>query len=182
VGNAAFGMMNGTKQSEGGAFRVEDVGAERYAVWLSNLPQGHYVASIRSGTEDVLANGLDTSAPVAPLEIVVRPNAGQMTGTVTDPSAHQPAAGATVVLVPEDVGRRQQRAFYSVDSADPNGRFTLKHLVPGAYLLFAFEDIDTTAWLDPEYMKPFEARGTKVTIREGPNPPLEIAVIPAPTQ
>jgi hypothetical protein len=138
---------------------------------------------INSATrEPVLANGLYTSSPVAPLEIIVRPNPGQVSGTVIDPSSHQPAPGVMVVLVPEDAGRRRQRAFYSTVSSDESGRFTLKHLVPGEYLLFAFEDIDSTAWLDSEYMKPFESRAAKVTIREGSNPPVEIAVIPASAQ
>lgn len=183
AGGVMFGVLGGVKTGEGGTFRLEDIGSELYTVRISGLPEGYYIASIRSGEVDVLTKGLDTSGgSVAPLDIVVRPNAGQLSGSATDTVSHHAVAGATVVLAPAGEARREQAAFYRSAAADGSGHFSLKNIVPGDYLLFAFEDIDYSAWLDPEYMKPFEARGEKVTVREGSRGSLEIAVIPAGDQ
>jgi hypothetical protein len=178
-----FGMMSGTKLSDTGAFRLDDVGNERYTVMISGMPADYYVASIRSGSVDVLARGLETGGgAVAPLEIVVRPNPGQITGAVRDASTREPAMGATVVLVPEDKERRQQAQFYRSTSAGPDGRYTFRSLPPGDYRVYAFEEIDQSAWLDPEYMKPFEGRSEKITVREGGALTLQVTLIPADVQ
>lgn len=183
VGGIIFGMMSGAKVSETGAFRLEDVGNERYSVMISGMPADYYVASIRSGSVDVLARGLETGGgAVAPLEIVVRPNPGQITGTVRDASTREPAIGATVVLVPEDKDRRQQAHFYRSITSSADGRYTFRSLPRGDYRVYAFEEIDQSAWLDPEYMKPFEGRGEKVTVREGGAQTLQVTLIPAEVQ
>jgi len=179
TGGMMFGLVGGARLSERGTFRLEDVGAEPYTVWVSGMPEGYYVASIRSGGVDALVKGLDTTAGAPPpVEIVVRPNAGQVGGTVSDESSHQPAAAATVVLVPEDAERRGRPLFYRSAAAAGDGRFTLKNLNPGDYRIYAFEEIEFSAWLDPEYMKPFEGRGEKITVREGAPQTVRITLIP----
>jgi hypothetical protein len=181
-GGLIYVNMSGTKLTETGAFRIEDVGNERYSVMISGMPPSLYVASIRSGSIDVLAHGLETGGgAVAPLEIVVRPNPGQITGTVRDASTREPAMGATVVLVPEDKDLLQQSLFFRSVGTAPDGRFTVKNLRPGDYRVYAFEDIEHSAWLDPEYLKPFEARSEKISVREGGAQSLQVTLIPADT-
>lgn len=40
-----------------------------------------------------------------------------------------------------------------------------KAIAPGAYKLFAWEDVETGAYKDPEFLKAFEALGERTTIR-----------------
>ena len=54
----------------------------------------------------------------------------------------------------------------------------MKNLNPGDYRIYAFEEIEFSAWLDPEYMKPFEGRGEKITVREGAPQTVRITLIP----
>jgi hypothetical protein len=65
---------------------------------------------------------------------------------------------------------------------DQNGRYTLKGIDPGDYKLFAWEDIEPGAWDDPEYLKPFESRGQKVTIPENGRENIALDAIPVKSQ
>jgi len=86
------------------------------------------------------------------------------------------------VLVPEEQGRREQRNLYKSASAESGGRFVFKGVIPGDYRIFAFEDIEYSAWLDAEYLKPFESRAEKVPIREGPAQTVQVTLIPVDGQ
>jgi hypothetical protein len=50
---------------------------------------------------------------------------------------------------------------------------------PDDYRVFAWEDVETGAWLDPQFMRLDEGRGTPVRIAEGASVSAEVAVIPA---
>jgi hypothetical protein len=55
----------------------------------------------------------------------------------------------------------------------------LKDLTPGEYKIYAWEDVESGAYLDPDFMKPFEAKGEAVTLREGDQKSLQVTLIPA---
>ena len=81
-----------------------------------------------------------TSGAGGQVEIVLGQNAGVIEGVVQN-EKQQPAAGATVVLIPQS-GRRDHLQLYKNASTDQHGRFTLKNLEPGDYKLFAWEDVE----------------------------------------
>jgi hypothetical protein len=64
--------------------------------------------------------------------------------------------------------------------ADAAGKYRFPGIVPGDYLLFAWEDIETGAWQDPDFLRPVESRGRPVEIRAGENPADSITVIAKP--
>jgi hypothetical protein len=133
---------------------------------VSGVPDGGYVKSIRLGDADVTDTGLDFSAGVTPAEatVLVSLAAGAIEGTVQSDKPEQ-AAGATVVLVPEGA-RSESERYYATASADPSGRFTLKNVTPGEYRLYAFDSVESGAYMDPDWRKPFEGKGERVSIRE----------------
>lgn len=59
------------------------------------------------------------------------------------------------------------------------GRFTFKNLVPGEYKVFAWEDAESGAWMDSEFMKPLEGKGESATVREGSQANVQATSIPA---
>jgi hypothetical protein len=93
----------------------------------------------------------------------------------------QPAVGATVVLVPQEKERRDQMSYYKNVTTDQYGRFTVKNLDPGEYKVFAWEDVEAGAYMDPELVKPMEGHGESVTIRESSRELLQLKLIPAET-
>lgn len=54
-----------------------------------------------------------------------------------------------------------------------------KAIAPGAYKLFAWEDVETGAYKDPEFLKAFEALGERTTIQENSHESAELKLIPA---
>jgi hypothetical protein len=161
-----------------GSFALDSVNADNYTVSVYGLPQNFYVKSIRMGDVDGIDAGLDlTRGSAGALDIVVSPNGGQVEGTVADPKG-QLASGATVVLVP-DAPRREQSALFKVAKTDASGHFSIQGITPGDYKLFAWDDVESGAYQDPEFLKPFESAGESLTIREGGRESRQLKLIPA---
>jgi len=137
-----------------------------------------YVKSIQLGTRDVLNDGLriDDPANIPPLEIVLGTRSGTLTGTVVS-EKQKPQANATVLLIP-DAGRRRWYDSFRITSTDITGRYTLDRIPPGDYIALSWEELEEDAWMDPEFVKKYESRGTRVRIREGQNPIINITAIP----
>ena len=122
MGSVTFGPIPVGLVKEDGSFQMEDVGADRYSVGISGLPEGFFVKSIRSANLDVLANGLEISGgSPAPLEVLLSPRGAQVSGTVVDAKTQKPASQMTVVLVPQEKERRDREMFYRTVSSDANG-------------------------------------------------------------
>jgi hypothetical protein len=161
-------------------FRLEDVNADRYNVTLLGLPDGFYIKAIRCGDADALISGLTVSdGPPDPVEVVVSPAAGSISGSVTNPKTQQPAPEAIVALVPQEKERRELPGYYQQARADQSGSFTFKNLPPGSYKVFAWDDVEDGAWMDPDFIKPLESKGESVTVRESGQETVHVTLIPS---
>jgi Carboxypeptidase regulatory-like domain len=131
----------------------------------------------------VLAGGLEIAGgSPAPLDVVLSPNAGQVTGTVMDPKAQKAASTVTVVMVPQEKERRDREAFYKTVTSDASGQFTFKSVTPGEYRVYAWEEVEFGAWMDPDFLKPLESRGEAVSIPEGGRQAIQVNLISADSQ
>jgi hypothetical protein len=177
-GGAMFGSGNVTaKVKEDGSFSLSNVSPDEYRLTLSAVPDGFYVKAILAGGQDVLLPGLDLSRGVpGPLDVVLSPNAGQASGMVQN-DQQQAAAGATVVLVPQEKERGDLVQYYKTAITDASGAFSLKNLDPGQYKVYAWEQVEAGAYMDPEFMKPVENRGESLTIREGGQETLQLKLV-----
>ena len=133
-----------------------------------------YVKSIRMGDLDVLNDRLHLeSLPREPMVIVIGSNPGTLQGRVMN-DRQQPAAGATVVLIHDD-GLRY-RVNEKTMLSDPSGQFEFQNVAPGNYKVFAWERVETGAWQDPDFMRPFESRGVPVRVDEGGRVSAQVTV------
>jgi len=176
-----------------GSFSIPNVGTDDTRVYVLpmlstpvmaalNIPdqlQGVYVKSAKLGGVDVLNTGFHFAGePDKVLEIVIAKNAGSLVGRVED-DRKQPASGVFVTLIPDIPTARLYRTdMYKTTSTDAEGRFEIKGLPPGDYKVFALEGFEKDAWLDPEFFKPYENRGTAIKVGEGkvftPENPLSV--------
>jgi len=137
------------------------LGVLRRDYWVEIMrTDAYYIKSITLDGVDVLNQGLHvTNSTDTPMEIVVDTHFGQVQGSAAGPNA-------TVVLVP-DVARRRQRPLYKSQKT-PNGAFLFEKVPPGDYKLFAWSE-DTVEnggpWLEPDYLRSHEDRGTPVRIQ-----------------
>jgi len=158
---------------EDGTLRLNNVPRGQYDLSFMGLPNGYYIKSARSGDLDLRENSLNlTGSSTEELEIVLSGKAGAVAGSVKD------TPGATVVLIPEGLNRRQRSNWYRTTTADRSGKFVLNGITPGDYKLFAWDDIEDGAWMDPDVIDKVENRGAQITVREGGSETLDLTVIP----
>jgi serine/threonine protein kinase len=125
------------------------------------------------------ATGTEVRNGSVPIDIVVSLKAGLVAGTVQNADAGKPAPGATVVMIPQEKERAPIPEYYQQGTTDQHGRFAFKSVAPGRYKVYAWEDVEPTAWMDAEFMKPFLAKGETVTVEESGRAEVEVSVIPA---
>lgn len=178
LGAMRFGLPN-DRVKDDGSFTLTQVSQERYDVYVRGLPDGYYIKSIRAGDEEVRDSGLDmTSGPATSLTITIGPGAGQIDGSVQN-DKQDPAAGALVVLIPDDAKRRERKDSYHTATSDQYGRFTLKGVDPDEYKLYAWDDLESGAYMDPDVMKPFESQGVAMSIHENSRESAQLKLIAA---
>ena len=159
-----------------GTFTLQQVGPGDYRVSVAGMPRNAYVKFARLGPTDVLNQGLHIERqPNVPLEIVIGTDSGAVDGTVTN-NKQEPSANVTVVLVPDPVHRNRSELYRSV-ATDSQGRFHFEGVPPGDYKLFAWEDVDSGAWQDSDFLRPFEERGRPVQVSSSGSVSADLRVI-----
>ena len=163
-GAMVLGSSDGLVQDEG-AFVLADVLPEPYTLSVLGMPPGFYLKSVRSADAN-FTEGIDFSQGVtaSELTVVISPHGGQVEGTVQN-NKHEPGVNVKVVLIPE-ANHRSRRDLIRNAATDQSGHYTIHGIAPAEYKLFAWEDVERDAYMDPEFLKPFENAGEAVTIRE----------------
>ena len=165
-----FGRVPRGKVSADAVFTLEQVPAVPFAINVSGFPDNCYLKSVRYGGREVPDTGVDMSAG-GPLEITLSATAAAVDGVVMDKD-NKPVAGAMVALIPKDGSPITGR------SADENGILSFKGLKPGEYKLIAWEDVEPGAWMDPDFVKPFESKAKSVKLDAGGHDAVQLKVIP----
>jgi hypothetical protein len=170
-------MNSPAKLQPDGTFTMNNLSADRYRISIANVPDGYYVKSARVADQEVLLTGLDLSRGVAlPVEITLRANPGSAEGVVQNDQS-QPAAGVTVVLVPQEAERRESPMHYKTATADEAGHFLFKNLDPGQYKVYAWTEIENGVYMDPDFMRQYENSGESVTVKEGSTEKVQAKLI-----
>jgi hypothetical protein len=164
-----------------GTFVVENVYDGSYRLRVVGFPEQYYIKSVREGGSDVPESGLtiSRSQPPAHLEIVLSPDGGRVNGSVLQ-ELH-PVSRAWVVVVP-DPPHRDREDMYSMTATDSFGHFSLLGLPPGDFKLFAWEPVQGTNYIDPDFFKAFEDRGISVHIGEKEQQTVQLEVITSEEQ
>ena len=174
-----FGTRANEKVGEDGKFVLKDIFPDAVRPSVSGLPDGFYVKSMQLGQAEVYESGLDFSRGASgALRITVSGKAGNVQGGVVDDSGN-PVTGAIVVLIPKSDKRRAAGIFYKNTVTNQQGQFTIKNVDPGDYKAYAWEEIETGAWTDAEFVKPVESKGMEVTVDPGGQRSLQLTRIPA---
>jgi hypothetical protein len=177
-----FNGVAGAIVKPDGSLTIENVAEGTYQVSVWGQPPGYspdfYLKFARANGEDVLEKGLTVGAGSArgPLEIVLSSASTRIEGTVTDEN-DLPSAGVVVALVPEGE-RRHQFRLYKDTTTDQYGQFILRGVAPGTYKLFSWKEVENNAWEDPDFLAPFETKGTNITAEEYSHIAIQLKLIP----
>jgi len=141
---------------------------------VGSLPDGFYIQSVRLGTEDLLNDGLHIDRqPDGQIDIVLGTTTGSLNGTVRD-EKREPIPSVHVVLVP---ARRNRIDPFKTTRTGESGEFRFESVPPGDYKLFAWEDIEDGAWLDPDVIELYESRGTAVAVGAASDQTVTVGLI-----
>jgi len=168
--------------AEDGTFKMDNLKPERYGLVVAGLPDGYYTKGVYLGESDITYSGTELRNGSGPIDIVVSPKAGLVAGVVQNADAGKRAPGATVVMIPQEKEKAPIPECYQQGTTDQYGRFAFKSVAPGEYKVYAWEDVEPTAWMDAEFMKPFLDKGETVTVGDSGRAEVEVSVIPAVSQ
>jgi hypothetical protein len=154
-----------------GSFVLSNVHPGLWDIGIEPLPKGGYLKSMTLGDEDVLRKDMVITAPTsARLALVLSAAGAELSGQVE-------GAGATTVLLAPQGDNAAVLSFYAVAGVDEKGAFHFRGLTPGVYKLYAFDDMEQGAWMDPNFLTPFAEQGTAVELQEGPNAAVTVPLI-----
>ena len=175
---AMFTPPQGTVNADG-TFVLPNISPGKYRLSVYGNPDGAYLKAIRLGDRDVLAEGLDLSDGASgAVQVIFSTAAAEIGGSVQ--ADGQPVAAGAVTLVP-DPPRPEQTRLYPMSGVDQNGKFTFKNLAPGKYVVYAWEELEPGAQYDPEFLKPLESLGARVTVGENGKEQVAVTRISAAT-
>jgi len=141
-------------------------------------PPGWWLRSAMIGTQDMLDVPLVISAtgnlPAMVLTFSDRHTA--LSGTLQTP-AGQPAPAYFIVVYPADrtLWRPQARRIQSA-RAGTDGKWIVKDLPPGEYLVAALQDLDPLDLLDPAFFDQLLAASAKLTLGDGEQKTFDLRI------
>jgi hypothetical protein len=160
---------------EDGTVEFGSLAQESYRVLVRNPAAGpFYLRKILSGGKESRDGTFSFTGDETPIEIFLSPHAASLAVSIS----LSKASAQKVVLIPDttDSVLREYRTAVAVQ--DQNGVFGLRGLAPGAYRLFAFENVPDEAWKDPEFVAAIQDKGAKVELEEGASKTIEVPVLP----
>jgi hypothetical protein len=156
-----------------GTFQAQ-LDADSYTLDLSGVPAGYYFKSVKLSGRDMPDAVLDLNIGGGQIEVVLASNAGSVTGQVQN-ARNEPAASVAVTLVPASGSLR--RDLNKKVTSDANGSFTFSGLPPGDYKVYAWEEVETNAWMDREFRQPFESQATSAKVDQSATPNVTVRLI-----
>ncbi|HEY6970212.1 MAG TPA: carboxypeptidase-like regulatory domain-containing protein [Candidatus Angelobacter sp.] len=173
----APGPQPTSKVGADGTVRFTGITAGPWELMFDSLPEDLWIKSVTLGGVDVSSGELNFSAGQrGPLHILLAARGAQVSGSVTRESH---AVHATVVLVPAAADLQKLPQLYRSIVTHDDGKFFFKGVSPGAYKLFAFEEVEMFAWLDPDFLKSVESLAEPVSVSEGERVSRQLNSIPA---
>jgi hypothetical protein len=147
-----------------GSFTFPAVLPARYSYQFMNLPPEAYLKSARLGENDALS-GADLTQPDAgaKLELVMSYASAQIEGVILDEQG-KPADG-TAGLIP-DPPEPERAWLYKTAEAVEGGRFQFQGVRPGKYRVYAWEELEPGAHLDPQFTAPYESCSVAIEVGE----------------
>jgi hypothetical protein len=176
TGDFVMGMQGGLRHVEGSSdsslFEIDNVLPGRY--WVQTSPFQSYVYSMTSGGVDLAREPLviGSGNTTAPIQIMLRNDGGQISGTVNTSSSLAASRSGS------DVGEMATTFVYAIPQfpsseqvpqafAQNNGKFTIPDLPPGSYRLVAFDTLQEIDTGDAQQLSRLTAKGQTVTVEAG---------------
>jgi Carboxypeptidase regulatory-like domain len=176
-----FSTMGSGRVHADGTFEWKDLGPGLYtleAVSERSSGASYFLESVSAGGRETRDSGLSVGGGTVFLDVVVSPKGADLSGVVVDDKG-QPVANAVVLAMPEEKFRKRAER-YGKAATDQRGQFDMRGLIPGQYSLLAWESLDSDAYLDADFRKPYEEQAVTVSLDKAAQSQVSLKVLPAP--
>jgi len=147
-----------------GGFIAPEAFPGKFQVSMMGLPEGYYLKKVLQGSKDVLESDVQLGGDnPSSIDLILGRNRKSLTGTVLSLD-NRPAAGAIVVMIPKQLQNRGDR--YRRVVTDAQGQFRIVGAPPGTYTTYAFDEILSDAFYDPDFLRLYTGRGVDVTVND----------------
>ena len=149
-----------------GTFVLEHVfGPARVQV---TLPAAWAVRAIRRDGRDITDVALDPASDqrLTDVEIVVTQRITAITGQVIDARSLPTTDGTVVVFSTDPAKLFEDSRHVRAVRPDQHGRYEIRGLPAGEYLIAAIDEVDQNDWWDPEFLHRVHPAATHVTLTE----------------
>jgi hypothetical protein len=160
----------GASFPQNGVFKEVLPGRYRVFPWPSPVP-GSFVASARLAGREVLGEEVDLSSGASPLQIAYKPGGGTLRGTISKGEL------GTIVLLPRPAANSKSWTFIRSQTTGPDGMFQLENIEPGDYYVWAFDDVDSPAFISPAFVSTILSKGKSVQIQASTTETVELPLL-----
>lgn len=150
------------------SFNLKGIGEGSMRLRIDLPPGPQYVKSIRVDGKDATDQTFDVHHnDRLQAVVIVSANGAEVNGTVKTEDPEAPAKGVTVLALAAEVELRSRPRFRRSTQTDQEGRYSLRGLVPGEYLLVAVAHLESLGEADPDWQKKLEKIATRVELAAG---------------
>jgi hypothetical protein len=153
-------------------FHFSLMGDDLYDLFVTGLPNDFYLSAVRVNGVDVMPVGIEgVAAGNRPFELVLDSRGGRVSGRVLG-SDDSLWSRANVMLIPDPPKGRVQS--YREGSADENGLFLLRGVMPGKYILAGWLDEPPCDYYDPDGLANCRAAGMSIEVQQAGEQNVEL--------
>jgi hypothetical protein len=175
-GDEYFGLGSWSRVATDGTFTFKEVADGQRRVVVGGMGDDCYLKAVTYGGVDALEDGfVPRAGSDASLDVMLSSRAARVQGAVADPDG-LPSVGVWVVLVPDAKPSTRQSSYKSTQT-DQHGQFILRGIAPGDYSLFSWDEVEIGAWENPDFLRPFQDKGVKVSVREDDIKSADLVII-----
>lgn len=153
-----------------GTFRVAGVAPGRHVlIWSPPADSPWWIVSATAGGKDVLDAPLDVGAgdEISDFTITLGDTPTEFTGLLQDASG-RPAADYFIVIFARDKARwTPESRWVTAIRPGTDGRFAVKGLPPGDYLVAALTDVQQGEWFLPDFLSSLVPAAAPVKLSTG---------------
>jgi hypothetical protein len=172
--------MTGGEVDRDGAFRIANIAPAKYRVKVAPSPENAYIKTLE--IDGVAANhgiaDLSKAARTANAKVLVGGNGAQISGRVLDANGEPMLTNVVMIFLARDAEDIPQ-VGNGTAQASPDGKYTIKAVVPGKYHLFALDAFQIAGnGNEIDIFKKLFERGEEIEFKEGDRITKDLKVIP----
>ena len=165
-----------THVDEKNQFTLKEVPQGTFRLGVNGVSKDCYIKEAQYGENTLPDHVLQTKRSVdGDLRITVSSKGARLTGMVANDES-LPVSGVWVVAAPEE-SKRSLLSLYGAVTTDQYGRYDLRGLAPGKYLVFAWDGVERGEWEDPEFLKTNAAKAVTVEVSDRDTKSVDLQLI-----